>query len=532
MRKGGITRFFSSQDGKLSIGTEKLPRLNLFYFDGASLEARQRQQLSDDFLSFLYKDESLFFVVCDGVGETTDAGIAARMLGKSLLDILPTALGRKKIVESSAERMRSIIDEEISRIPIQSNDEAPHFHLRARKEIGAQVKFACGVVDFKRGKVEIYWAGDIRFVIYDKNLTIIEHWQSDNNQFWSTKSDYSLDLDIISLDIKDVSRLSLTSDGIREEFAKILTKDAYLNDVNLVKHRYEDGVDDISGIDIRILPYEKESQLPQINDAELIDGYLNWTPVLGAEKYRIYFSVNDKIQEVAENVAKERSFAIPNDNIAGEYYIQAISSKKISSNLSNPVHYDSSFPTQNQNPIRGEMEPKPILVKPDLKQPMPFPEIQLNRYWKRFAIIFSILLLLLVGIKILKNILGPSVSTIVVDTPTSSVHIPSRTVNKTPSVSPTPTVTPSATLTGTLLTPSETPNYTATIEVALDTCQRRTMIDEPGKWEIYQVHIGDSFFGLALTYNTTVEELLRANCYQEPNDLNAEKYILIPVIKK
>ena len=97
-----ISNYISSQDWLLSTGAERLPGLKLFYFEGASLDARDNKQSSEDFISYQYKDGCLYFVVCDGVQQSIDSSLAARLLGINVIDVLPSVKGDKKIIESFA----------------------------------------------------------------------------------------------------------------------------------------------------------------------------------------------------------------------------------------------------------------------------------------------------------------------------------------------------------------------------------------------------------------------------------------------
>lgn len=534
-----VSNYISSQNWILSTGAEILPGLRLFYFEGASLDARDNKQFSEDFVSYQYKDGCLYFVVCDGIQQSIDASLAARLLGVNLLDVLPAALGNKKIIESFAEELRSSINKKILSVPIDKNDPAYGFHVRARDEIGAQVKFACGVVDFKREKVELYWAGDIRFVIYGKNSEILFSWEGDNNQFWSTKGDYALELSLHSWSIDDVSRLSITSDGVRENFKEILSQKIFLNDTRLVNHRYEIGIDDISGVDIKIVPADSFDRLSNLRGVSLINNKsLAWTHVSRAEKYRIYHSHGDSIQHIAEVDSKQKSYLLPDSLGDGALYVQAISSQAISSELSKPVYYV---------PVHGQvLEPyldEPIQSlgskksEPKLEPLRPAPDLQPNRLWRRVAVgcgIFGLVLLVAgaLSFSFIMNLLMPPTVTLVTESPTYIVFTPIFVKTETPFISSTPSTlhpsfTPPVTSTDSNVAPIETLSFTLTIDSNLDDCQKKTVLDEPGEWITYQIKSGDTFYRLSQVYNITIEELMRVNCYQT-SILIAGNYILVP----
>lgn len=531
-----ISNYISSQDWLLSTGAERLPGLKLFYFEGASLDARDNKQSSEDFISYQYKDGCLYFVVCDGVQQSIDSSLAARLLGINVIDVLPSVKGDKKIIESFAEKLRTSIDKIILNTPVDISDPVSGFHIRAREEIGAQVKFACGVVDFKRGKVELYWAGDIRFVVYGKGLEILSFWEKDNDQFWSTRGDYSLDLGHHSWPIENVSRLSITSDGIRENFREILSKKVFLSDVRLVNHRYKIGVDDISGVDIMIVPTDHVDRLPDLSDVKLIKNKsLVWAGVAMAEKYRIYHVRDNSIQHIVEVPSKQKSYSLPNDLGDGYFCVQAISSQANSSDMSKAVHYAPAY-----TPIPEPHLQDDLYQTPEPKRPVPLkpaPTMQPNRRWQRIAVgcgIFGAILLVVgaIGFATSEKYLTQATMTLTEKTTYfASTPVVVGTMTSSPSSTP-PILSPSSTqsndITISTVVPIETPILTATVDANLNDCQKKTMLDEPGKWMKYQIRPGDNFYRLSQINNISIDELMRVNCYQTTN-MNTGNYILIPI---
>lgn len=532
--------YIANQYWDLSIGVERLPAVSLFYFEGASLDARENRQLSEDFLSYQYIDNCLYFIVCDGVQQSMDASMAARFLGLSLLDILPNAKGDKEKLESFLGKQRAIIEKKILSTTFDENDPLLPLHMRARNEIGAQVKFACGVVDFNRKKTEVYFAGDVRFVVYGKNLEPLFYWNEDNNQFWSTRGSYSLNLGLRSWDISEISQLSITSDGIREDFNEILSRRKTLHDTKLIHNRYQIGADDISGIDIMIQPVYDASRLPAIKSVKLIKNRdLVWSHVSRAESYRIYFISGNIIRNVVEIDSNQKLYQLPPNLEDGNFYIQALSSKDISSELSKPVHYVAIY-DQISEPQLGEPL-VPQTLEPPVGHPTPTsaPTIQPNRDWQRIAIgcggvvILGFLLLGFFSSSAIMSYLQKPTMTLIFDTPTYISSTPNFTLTFTPaqtasSPAPSPTATTPSTFTfaGTDLV-SQTPPTISIPDTDLSECQRETMLAEPDKWTKYQIRPGDTFFGLSYQYSTSVEELMRVNCNQT-TALITNEFILIP----
>ncbi len=348
--------FNSSQDTSLHLGTERLPGLKLFYFEGASIDAREGHQASEDFVSYNYKDGCLSFIVCDGVQQTIDSSAAARLFGHEIVEMLHNVDGDKKRIEDFAGRLRSKIDRQIIDMPVDPSNPLPELHLRARAEIGAQVKFACGVINQNKQRIDLYWAGDVRFAVYDKKNKIIFSWEKDNNQFWSTRGDYALNLDKASWSLDSVSRISATSDGIREDFMHILNGKLTLDDSSLVQRRYELGVDDISGLDAVVELNASFEKLQSVRDVRILKNRLTWTGQQKAERYRIYHKTQDGgFRVLTELSASKNSYDIPSDLLSyGNVFVQAISSLLISSELSKAINYmpipDDTLISQKNNP--------------------------------------------------------------------------------------------------------------------------------------------------------------------------------------
>lgn len=535
--------FSSSQDTSLRLGTERLPGLKLFYFEGASSDARDGYQPSEDFVSYKYQDGILAFIVCDGVQQTIDSSTAARLFGNEIVEMLHTVEGDKKIIEDFAKNLRSIIDQEILDMPVDPGNPMPEFHLRARAEIGAQVKFACGVINQNNQKIDLFWAGDIRFVVYDKKGKILASWEEDNNQFWSTRGDYALNLDKVSWRLDSVSRISVTSDGIREDFKNILNGKLTLDDIRLARHRYDLGVDDISGLDAAIEVSANFEKLQSVRDVRILNDKLVWASQQKAERYRIYYkSPEGRFRVLTELPATDNSYDIPSELLGnGNIFVQAISSRLISSELSKAISYmpipDSTLISQKISTLPGK---DTAISKTDIpaKVPVKLPaqEVRPKRSWIKITLgcagLLGVVVMLLstVGLSVIQKYFLP---------PTSTNYVVTSTPNpSTPSFTATPTIIENATTPDSLTaivvegesaipssTMLSTPN--ATPDADLSECQIGFLISEPDKWKKYQIQRGNTLYQLAQVYNTSVGELMRVNCFQT-SYITAGKYMLIP----
>lgn len=533
------SNFSSSQDTTLHLGAERLPGLKLFYFEGASIDAREGDQSSEDFVSYKYKDGALAFIVCDGVQQTIDSSAAARLFGNEVVEMLHTVDGDKKIIEDFARNLRSVIDQKILDMPVDPSNPMPGFHLRARAEIGAQVKFACGIINQNKQRIDLYWAGDVRFAVYDKKGKILSSWEKDNNQFWSTRGDYTLNLDKASWHLTSVSRISVTSDGIREDFQNILNGKITLDNSRLVQHRYDVGVDDISGFDAVIEHNSNFEKLQNIRDVRILNDKLVWARQSKAEKYRIYHKNQEGgFRVLTELSSSNNSYEIPSELLSdGDMFVQAISSQFISSELSKAINYvpvlDSTLVSQKGITLPDK---ESRISKPDIPKGAPSHspahEVHPKRPWISIALgCFGLL-----GIAfILLSTVGVSVIQKYFITPTSTNYVVTLTPTfSTPSFTPTQSITPdlltaiivegeNTVPSSTLL--SSTPD--ATPDPDLSECQIGFLISEPDKWKKYQIQSGNTLYQLSQIYNTSVGELMRVNCFQT-SFISSGSYMLIP----
>ena len=549
---GGKTysKYISSQSESLYFGSELLPHLRLTYFEGASRDAREKSQLSEDFISYKYEDDVFSFVLCDGVQQSIDASHAARQLGLRLVNKLPAVLGEKTSLERFLYEQREHIRRYLLSIPLDEQNPLTPLHRKARREEGAQVKFTCGVIDFLRNKVDVYWAGDVRFIAYGSESKVLFSWEDDNRQFWSSTAAYAMNLNMKSWRLEEISRLSITSDGIRENFKEIKEGEKFLDDTTLANLRYDIGVDDISGLDINIAPKVIDNKILPKTKAILDGRMFSWSNV-GAERCRIYYESDGNIEEVVEVDAKHgSSYKIPELWREGYVFIQSLSVNLISSEVSEKLHY---IPQPKPQP-KPQPEPQPE------PQPKPFSRPSTLPYL--ISGLFVCVVLIITSVFLIPSIIGivkptatvgnfayfsPTISSFVYTptifiTPTLVVEKPSFTPPATfmgSSLTPTssPTYTPTSTFTSTPpLTLTFTPTFTATptpsftplpdLSVLTD-CQRNEYNKNPDRWLLYQIQQGEILSSYARQYSISVQDLQSVNCY--PNDqIKAGEYILLP----
>ncbi len=543
--------FFSGQKNELSVGHERLPGLKLCFCDGSSYEARTHAQLSEDFLAYRYSyEESYFaFIVCDGVGQSSDAAPAARLFGKYMLQKLPDIYNKKLELENYAHQLKAKIRAEIAQ-SVDQND--PYYRFRAllREDVGSQVKFVCGMLDLKKGMLYLYPAGDVHFILYDRDGRIASHWRDDNGQFWSTKDDIHLNAELIEKPLSQISRISVSSDGIRNYFDDLLNGKYLLNDETLIRKVYEEGKDDLSILDME---FRAETLMPlEIPSIKLNQKRLEWRFVEHGERYRLCFSENDSVEETIDFDARQNQFFVPADLLQKDISIQALSSQHFSSKVSVPLKGAVALPIV-PTPVSVDRPVLPAdttlhprkLVDPH-GTPTTYHPIDQTASGSRarlpgfkpqplylkvvlgvFGVIAGVVAMLLLGVYLLY---GNGMAAPVENTPTATD-------------SPAPTLIPSPTETPTLPLPTWTNTparglsplfYLTVVMPTLDPELARAGKCQPPKfppgWVTYRVQKGEVFYDLGKKFGIDYPSLMEKNCYKDARDLDAGDLIGVPSV--
>jgi len=552
--------FFSSQKNELSVGYERLPGVNLFYCDGSSEDARKNQQQSEDFLAYQFtQEDGLFsFIVCDGVGQSIDSGIAARLLGKSIILELPKIGSEKNKIEKYADRLRDELAAEIAKTAPKDSQNDPFFvfNSRLRNEVGSQVKFACGLIDFRKREIHIYWAGDIHFVLYDKDTNIVQVWREDNDQLWSTKP-AALRLSSITHPLDEISRILVSSDGIRYHFDEILNNKELIRNLDLVEKIYSEGRDDIAILDVQISP----ETIQRLNSpqAKIFENSITWEQIKDTQRNRLYFGENGVVEEITDFTVEQNIFVIPSHLSHKDVEIQALSPKYFSSErillkpndgISALIHSKPQYPTsepQKATPQPDETDstdakslpiihPQPVPGQ-NLARKAPLPQVISGSSGRMIVLLLLFLIsgasILVVGWVVCKTY--NVITKIETNTPTASFIAPEKT--KLPTITPLPRESISPTSILETLVPLEINTPTASSSQTsmqtpdprfprLNECQQTKISDG---WVIYEVKRGNTFYALAKTIGISTNELISANCYPD-SLLRVGELLVVPYL--
>jgi len=296
------------------------PNSVITYSYGTSSDARQNSQSSEDYLCFEYSDNRIIFVVCDGVGQTFGADYAARFLSHKLMQFLghsKSQIQLDQILSELREFLGSFLPDAqkyINTVPnIYLNEPTSvkyKYFESARKE-GSEVKFIAGLINFKTGKLRVFSLGDLLFAAFDKRGQVLlekENWLSnwirqikesqhpikwDDDASWSTTKGIvnTNDLNAWEVDISRVSEILVASDGAFVPFVNVVTNHSRDPEADL-RATYEMGKDDVSFLKIA-LKKSSDSKLQEVNYIGIHDGVISWTPINGADAYRVLFFRTD-----------------------------------------------------------------------------------------------------------------------------------------------------------------------------------------------------------------------------------------------
>ncbi|WP_268624625.1 protein phosphatase 2C domain-containing protein [Paenibacillus alvei] len=144
-----------------------------------SAESRASGDTGQDYCTFAESDQSIVFVLCDGISMSYYGDFAARFVGDRLLEWL-ASLSRASLDASMLEReLAVVLDTAAARARKELEDHSIPEHiqgmlrevLQAKKRQGSGTMFACGRVDLPslsrpEGSIRFAWHGDLRIRLW------------------------------------------------------------------------------------------------------------------------------------------------------------------------------------------------------------------------------------------------------------------------------------------------------------------------------------------------------------------------------
>jgi len=234
--------------------------------------------LGQDFLTWKWDDNKLVFVLCDGVGGSFFGNLAAKFLGKKLLDWL---WKQANLTGENIPGIRNELDELFRDWISEGNCMASDYPLPSdlpkliwesleelRQKHGSETVFICGCIErchSNTWKGLFVWAGNSQIRLLNSLGEMIDFdadWNDANR--WSTKFGIKGKFEIMYIPIDlDLRRLIVFSDGL-ENYAEDLStypdrkiKKILLNEIQ------SSSSDDIAFLDIVLKNWEhKNEEIP------------------------------------------------------------------------------------------------------------------------------------------------------------------------------------------------------------------------------------------------------------------------------
>jgi hypothetical protein len=167
------------QETETELETIGYAGLSCQYAYTRSLESREAGDPGQDYISYVTEENSLTFVVCDGISMSYFGELAAKFLGDALVDWLqdpPESCMNSVHLQSKLnhylEDCAKAINAKIAAHRIPSHIQGMLREvLQSKKHKGSGTLYVCGRVDlpggaFPEGRLLLAWQGDIRLRIW------------------------------------------------------------------------------------------------------------------------------------------------------------------------------------------------------------------------------------------------------------------------------------------------------------------------------------------------------------------------------
>lgn len=499
----------------MSWGHETLPRLDISYFEAAAADIRNQGGENEDFLAYHSTKTHFLLIVCDGVGQSASSGVAARLLGITILDVLKATDDSEKIA-SKLEIIKPRISNKIDALVGSADKKSDPFLERAWREHGAEVQFALLSIDYGGDNLNVYRVGNIQVAIFKPNGELVLKTE-DNGLYWTTKkAEQLLKLECIHLPVSQVERIFLATDGISNWIDKIVhSKPSEL--LKTIRSHSSSNLDDIAGLDVRVRKRIATAALkPSPQNLRIMDGSLHWDRIKGADQYRI-FQKGEAADRMWTVDKKSTQWKLPNEEGSRKYQLQALSKSALSSSMSPAISVGGIWGIENYRltPQRKALIKRVIL------------------YPASAALIF---LAALLGTLInppsleatISALASPGASELSLENESMALTQLSAALESRITLAPT-----SETHMATSLPPTESESDaeepSADELLGLSECQK---LNYQTGYFLYHAKQYDTFYALGESYSVGYEELMAINCYLDPLTLHIHDILIIPIIEE
>lgn len=310
------------------------------YANDRSAESQRTDSKGQDYLAIRYNENTLGFVIADGVSQSFFGELASQFLGEHLLSYL-MEFG-ERFVDGSLDIQKSLETElndmAFVATPIINGFQIPQelpgmlvSVLEQKRHMGSQATFTAGFVDITRKKLALAWMGDQRLRLW-RNLQEITQEVLGNETFqtaerWSTTTGMVGKLHTKIIDDQKITRLMTYTDGLA-----ILDKEMHLNPLshekleNLIsKTSQMPQSDDVTIFELAWHPHQgwDEALISSVEnlehryDEQQKTVHISWKPISDSNAYQIA-TLSSEGQEITETTKPSHTFdadKLPKENL-------------------------------------------------------------------------------------------------------------------------------------------------------------------------------------------------------------------------
>lgn len=317
-----------------------LERYTFRYANDRAAESQRTDSKGQDYLAIRYNENTLGFVIADGVSQSFFGELASQFLGEHLLSYLMEfgerfvdgTLDIQKSLETELNNMAFVATPIINGFQIPQ--ELPGMLvsvLEQKRHMGSQATFTAGFVDITRKKLALAWMGDQRLRLW-RNLQEITQEVLGNETFqtaerWSTTTGMVGKLHTKIIDDQKITRLMTYTDGLA-----ILDKEMHLNPLshekleNLIsKTSQMPQSDDVTIFELAWHPHQgwDEALISSVEnlehryDEQQKTVHISWKPISDSNAYQIA-TLSSEGQEITETTKPSHTFdadKLPKENL-------------------------------------------------------------------------------------------------------------------------------------------------------------------------------------------------------------------------
>lgn len=174
---------------------------NYYYAYIRAAEARQHDEIGQDYLCICEEEDGLWFALCDGVGMSYYGEVAAKRVGDELIRWLaqfsdsftePGIIAEE--LQHCLHRITSDVTQIIDSFPMPAHIRGLHREvLLSKKQTGSSTVYGCGRIDrpserYPDGRLLFAWHGDIRIRIWsaERERSVLLGERFDSAQQWNS----------------------------------------------------------------------------------------------------------------------------------------------------------------------------------------------------------------------------------------------------------------------------------------------------------------------------------------------------------